>query len=86
MKDVHITLKDKSYLISCTDEFTNKLIEWNYSLNQVIQELKKEEEEIVQANVGEAIFLIGKEFGVEVERCDNEIKLIRLIPSDNILM
>lgn len=86
MKDVHITLKEKSFLISCSDEFTNKLIELNFSLNQVFEVLKKEEEELVQANAGESIFMIGADFGIEVEKHDNEIKLIRLIPSDNILM
>lgn len=86
MKDVSIKLKDKSFSIICSNEFTDKMVEHNTSLNQVFEVLRSEEDELLKMNAGEEIFVIGEAFAVEVEKYDTELKLIRFIPSDNILM
>lgn len=79
MGDVYIALQNQNYRVVCTEEFQNKLIEYNCSLKTILNDLRKAEDDIAKMKIGEPAFVVGRQFGVEIEKGDNEIKLIHLV-------
>jgi hypothetical protein len=77
--ELSVTLNEKSYKVTYTEAFSNKLQDINSNFNHVLKELEQGQEKLANVSLNEEFFVVGSNYGFHGVMKDGVIELVKLI-------